>query len=87
MTKESDFLQALKQFVKTIGAPDAIICDAAKAQKSKVVKHYCNDIGTTLKVLERNTPWANKAELYIGILKEAVQKDLKESNCPLAFWD
>ena len=38
-------------------------------------------------MLERNTPWANKAELYIGILKEAVQKDLKESNCPLAFWD
>ena len=56
MTKEADLLQALKQFVKIIGVPDDIVCDAAKAQKSKVVKHYCNDISTTLKVLERNTP-------------------------------
>ena len=38
-------------------------------------------------MLERNTRWSNKAELYIGILKGAVRKDLKESNCPLAFWD
>ena len=87
MTKESDVLQAVKQFAKTIGAPDAIICDAARAQKSKDVKKLCNDIGTTLGVLEENTPWANKAELYIGILKEAVRKDMKEANSSLAFWD
>lgn len=46
-----------------------------------------NDIGTTLRVLEENTPWSNKAELYIGIIKEAVRKDMKESNCPLVLWD
>ena len=37
--------------------------------------------------LEENNPWYNKAELYIGIIKQAVRKDMKESNCPLAFWD
>ena len=63
------------------------ICDAAKAQKSKAVKIFCLDIGTTLNFLEENTPWANKAELYIGIIKEAVRKDLKQFNCPLALWD
>ena len=38
-------------------------------------------------MLEEGTPWANKAELYIGIIKEAVRKDMKESNCPLPLWD
>ena len=87
MTTESDVLQAVKQFAKVIGAPDAIICDASRVQTSKAVRKFCSDIGTTLKVLEENTPWANKAELYIGIIKEATRKDIKESDCPLAFWD
>jgi hypothetical protein len=38
-------------------------------------------------LLEEGTPWANKAELYIGISKEAVCKDMKASNCPLPLWD
>ena len=87
MKKESDVLHAIKQFAKTIGAPDALICDASKAQTSQKVRQFCNDIGSTLRVLEENTPWANKAELYIGIIKEAVRKDMKASACPLAFWD
>jgi hypothetical protein len=37
--------------------------------------------------LEEGTPWANKVELYIGLIKEAVRKDMKEPDCPLAFWD
>ena len=73
MTKETDMLLAIKPFAKTIGAPDALICDAAKAQKSKKVKAFCLDIGIDLKILEENTPWANKAELYIGIIKEVAQ--------------
>ena len=64
-----------------------MIHDASRSQKSQEVPKYCNDIGTTLRVLEENTPWANKAELYIGIIKEEFQKDMKESNYPLAFWD
>jgi hypothetical protein len=72
MKKESEVLQAVKQFVKAIGAPEAIIWD---------------EIGTTLRVLEENTPLTNMAELYIGLLKETVQKDMKESDCPLALWD
>ncbi len=44
-------------------------------------------IGTTLRALEEGTPWANKAELYIGLLKEAVQKDMKEADSPMVLWD
>ena len=69
MKKESEVLPAIKQFAKAIGAPDAIICDASRAQTSQKVRQFLNDIGTTLRVLEENTPWANKAELYIGIIK------------------
>ena len=72
MKSESQVLQAVKQFAKAIGAPDALICDAAKAQTSSAVRQFCSDIGTTLRVLEEHTPWANKAELYIGIVKEAI---------------
>ena len=87
MRKESDFLFALKEFAKAIGAPEALVCDAAQAQKSDKVRQFCHEIGTTLRVLERGTPWANRAELYIGLIKEAVRKDMKESDCPLALWD
>ena len=38
-------------------------------------------------LLEEGTPWSNKAELYIGLLKEAIRKDMRESHSPLAFWD
>jgi hypothetical protein len=87
MRSKSEVLQALKQFAKEIGAPEAIICDMAGEQTSRDLRKFCNDIGTTLKLLEEGTPWANKAELYIGLIKEAVRKDMKDSNCPLAFWD
>ena len=52
-------------------------------QMSSEVKKFCNDIGTTLRALEEGTPWSNKAELYIGLIKEAVRKDMCESNSPL----
>ena len=38
------------------------------------VKKFCNDIGTNLRALEEGTPWSNKAELYNGLIKEAVRK-------------
>ena len=86
MKTKSEVLQAIKQFAKEIGAPDAIISDAAREQKSQELRKFCSEIGTTLRIREEGTPWANKAELYIGIIKEAIRKDMKSSNCPLAFW-
>ncbi len=34
MTRQSDVSKAIKAFAKEIGAPDAIICDAARKQVS-----------------------------------------------------
>ena len=87
MKSKSEVLQALKQFAKEIGAPDAIISNAAREQKSKDLRKFLTEIGSTLRVLEKGTQWANKAKLYIGIMKEACQKDMLTSNSPLAFWD
>ena len=87
MKLKSEVSQAVKQFAKEIGVPDAIISDAAGEQLSQSLQKFCSKMGTTLCHLEEGTPWANKAELYIGLIKEAVCKDMKASNCPLAFWD
>ena len=38
-------------------------------QMSSEVKKFCNDIGTTLRALEEETPWSSKAELYIGFFQ------------------
>jgi hypothetical protein len=65
MKSKAEVLQAVKQFAKEIGAPEAIICDDAGEHTSHSLRKFCNEIGTTMKVLEEGTPWANKAELYI----------------------
>jgi hypothetical protein len=87
MKSKSEVLHAVKQFAKEVGAPEALICDAAREQRSHELRKFCQEIRTTLRVLEENTPWANKAELYIGLIKASVSKDMKESDCPLVFWD
>ena len=38
-------------------------------------------------MLERATPWANRSELYIGLLKEVVRKYMRESNSLMVLWD
>ena len=51
------------------------------------VRQFCRKIGTTLRVLEVSTQWANNDELYVGLFKEAVNKDMLQENPPLVFWD
>ena len=48
---------------------------------------FCHKICTTLRILEGSTQWANKAELYVGLFKEYVRKDMLDGNSPLVFWD
>ena len=85
--EESEVLLAIKQFAKEIGEPDSFVADMSGEQMSSEVKKFCNYIGTTLRALEEGTPWSNKAELYIGLIKDAVRKDMREMNSPLCLWD
>ena len=63
------------------------MCDPHPSHKSFEVKDFCNKIGTTLKLLEQGTQWANRADLYVGLVKEAVRKDIRLSHSPLVLWD
>ena len=49
-------MQAVKKSAKDIGAPDAIIWDAASEQKSKSLQNLLGKICTTLIFLEEGTP-------------------------------
>ena len=50
-------------------------------------KQFWNNIGTALGVLEEGTPWSNRAELYVGLIKQAVNKEMRRVDSPLVFWD
>eukprot|EP00957_Ditylum_brightwellii_P179458 13670771-Ditylum_brightwellii.AAC.1 len=56
LKSKGEVLQAVKQFAKEVGAPDASICD------SQPVRTFYNEIGMMLRILEEGTWWANKAE-------------------------
>jgi hypothetical protein len=87
MKGKGEVLMAMKQFAKEIGAPDAFVAEMSGEQMAKEVKAFCNEIGSTLRALEEGTPCANKAELYIGLLKEAFRKDMKDQDSPMVVWD
>ena len=38
-------------------------------------------------MLKGTTPCANRNELYVGLLKEAIMKCTRESNSPMVLWD
>ena len=87
MKSQKEFPMALHWFCKQVGVPDSLVVDGHRSLQSGQVRRFCDQVGTTLRILEAHTPWANRAELYIGILKEAVRKDLRASNAPMVLWD
>jgi hypothetical protein len=87
MRSQAQFNDALHWFCKQVGVARTLVMDGHKAQVNLETKKFCNEVGTILRKLEVGTPWANRAELYIGLLKEATRKDLRRSNAPMALWD
>ena len=87
LTKRSEFKDALHSFCKEIGVPISLVVDPAGEQTSREVRRFCNQVGTTLRILEENSQWANRAELYIGFLKESIRNDLRRTDSPMVFWD
>ena len=87
MKSLTEYPSALRQFDKEVGAPDILVANPHKSHASKEVMDFCNKIGTTLRLLEQNTQWANCAELYVGLMKEAERKDIRLTGSPLVLWD
>ena len=86
MKSKTEIINAVKAFAKAIEVPTALILDPEGTQRSKALQKAANDMNLPLKFLKK-TQWANLAELHIGLLKEAVRKDMKDSDSPLRFWD
>ena len=86
MKIKSQFHQALGLFTKEVGVPNAFILDPSGDQTSAVVCNFCHKFGTTLSILEEPTKNADRAELYIGLLKEGVSKYLIETHAPMKLW-
>ena len=87
MKSKSEIPEAIKAFAKEIGVPTALILDPEGTQRSKLIDKITKEMGCKLKFLEKQTQWANLAELYIGLMKKAVLRDMKEKDSPLIFWD
>ena len=83
---EKEFMNVLKLFCKEVGAPKSIIVDSARTEKSNRVGKCLNKGGTTLCVLEEETQHADRAELYIVLMKRGVGKDMREMNSPIRLW-
>ena len=64
-----------------------LVCEAHLTQKKCEIKEFLIQIGTTLRVLEAETQGANRAELYIGLIKEATRKDMRARGSPIVLWD
>ena len=88
MKTQHNFEIALHWFCKQVRIPvSLVVVDVYKAQTSNTTKCFCEQVGTVLCILEKGTPWSNRAELYVGLLKESVRKDMRASNSPMYLWD
>ena len=87
MKSQSEFNDTLHCFCKEIVVPLYLVMDFHMAQNNNRTKKIYHKIGTTLRILEAGTPWANRVELYISIFKEAVCRDLRFTDAPMMLWD
>ena len=85
MKLKSQVPKVYKLFFKHVGVPEAIVCDGSKEQTSGESKKLCDSVGTTIRMLERNKPFSNRTELYVGMVTRAVKRDLIESDAPMRF--
>ena len=86
MRSQSQFIDAVKLFCKEVGAPRAVIVDSHRSEKSREVRKFLTSVGTMLRVLEGSSQHQDRAELYIGLMKRSVGKDMQESNSPISLW-
>ena len=87
MNSQLEFNDTLHCFFKEIVVPISLEMDGHMSQINNKAKKFCHQVRTTLRILEAGTLWGNHAELYIGLFKEAVFRDLFMTNLPMVLWD
>ena len=77
MKFEKDFVKSLKIFCKEVGSPKANFVYPHTSQKTNELRKFLNKFGTTLPVLLESTQHSDRTELYIGLMKIGVGKDMR----------
>lgn len=87
MKSESQAPEALNKFINEIGAPKQIVTDNALAETKGEWSSTCKRYAITMTSTEPHSPWQNRAENRIGIMKRLVTRLLANCQVPTAFWD
>ena len=77
MELQSELLLVLKSVFKEDGVPEKMICDGAPEQVSVEAARLCQLADRTVQWFERGTPWSNRSEVHVDILKGKILLDLK----------
>ena len=77
MKLRSELLLVLKSAFKEYGLPEKIICNGAPKQVSGEAARLCQLADCNVQQLEWGTPWSNRAEGHVGIVKSVILQDLK----------
>ena len=86
MESETEILDAVKLFCKEVGVPKTMIVDPSLNNTCDKVRQFCHKIGTTLSVLEESTQYFERTELYIGLMKKLLGRDMHQLNSPMKVW-
>ena len=69
MKLHTELLLVLKSVFKEDGVPEKMICDGAPEQVSGEAARLCQLADCTINQLESGTPWSNRAEGHVVIVK------------------
>ena len=87
MRSQEEVRMVLHLFFKQIVVPVNLVVDVHQYQTYIKVNRLCDQTGTILKILEKDSPWKNRSELYVVLPKEAVLKDNHALHSPMVIWD
>jgi hypothetical protein len=79
--------EALKDYVRYVGAPTVMKTDNAQSQLGTTWITFLRDICTANKTTEPHHPWQNPAERKIGALGSIVRNAMRAFNVPLSRHD
>ena len=79
-------MKNIKPFYKEVVAPKSFIVGPHPSHKSNELLTFFKKIVTELQVLGESTQHSDRTELYIGLMKTGVGKDMRETNSPMLLW-
>jgi len=82
MEKESQAHHTLSKFFKDVGVPNKMVMDGAKAQVLGKFRSKIREVDCHIHQTEPHTPFTNRCESEIGILKKMTGRALTSSRSP-----